>query len=76
MPGEALERADYELGVIERMGFAGYFLIVWDFVKYAKDSGIAGRSGPRLGRGLAGRLLRCRSPTSIRCGTTCCSSAS
>ena len=39
----------YELGVIDRMGFSGYFLIVWDFVKYAKDSGIA--VGP--GRGSA-----------------------
>jgi len=57
VPGEAQSAADYELGVIERMGFAGYFLIVWDFVKYAKDAGIAVRSGPRLGRGLAGRLL-------------------
>src|SRR5437660_7625840 len=48
-PAEALERAEYELGVIERMGFSGYFLIVWDFVKYAKDEGIA--VGP--GRGSA-----------------------
>src|SRR5579862_2942194 len=48
-PAEALERAEAELEVIERMGFSGYFLIVWDFVKYAKDSGIA--VGP--GRGSA-----------------------
>jgi DNA polymerase-3 subunit alpha len=48
-PAEALERADYELEVIDRMGFSAYFLIVWDFVKYAKDSGIA--VGP--GRGSA-----------------------
>ena len=48
-PADALERADDELGVIDRMGFSGYFLIVWDFVKYAKDSGIA--VGP--GRGSA-----------------------
>jgi DNA polymerase III subunit alpha len=48
-PAEALERAEYELGVIERMGFNAYFLIVWDFVKFAKDSGIA--VGP--GRGSA-----------------------
>jgi DNA polymerase-3 subunit alpha len=49
VPAAALERAEYELGVIERMGFNAYFLIVWDFVKYAKDSGIA--VGP--GRGSA-----------------------
>ncbi len=52
-PAEALERADYELEVIERMGFSGYFLIVWDFVKHAKDSGIA--VGP--GRGSAAGSL-------------------
>ncbi len=52
-PADALERADYELGVIERMGFSGYFLIVWDFVKYAKDAGIA--VGP--GRGSAAGSL-------------------
>jgi DNA polymerase-3 subunit alpha len=49
VPAEALERAEYELGVIDGMGFNAYFLIVWDFVKYAKDSGIA--VGP--GRGSA-----------------------
>ena len=48
-PAEAVERLEMELGVIERMGFAAYFLIVWDFVKYAKDNGIA--VGP--GRGSA-----------------------
>jgi DNA polymerase III subunit alpha len=49
IPAAALERGHYELGVIDRMGFNAYFLIVWDFVKYAKDSGIA--VGP--GRGSA-----------------------
>jgi DNA polymerase III subunit alpha len=52
-PADALERSDYELEVIERMGFSGYFLIVWDFVKFAKDSGIA--VGP--GRGSAAGSL-------------------
>src|SRR6201996_8468991 len=49
IPADARERADLELSVIDRMGFNAYFLIVWDFVKYAKDSGIA--VGP--GRGSA-----------------------
>src|SRR6202042_3435157 len=49
VPAAALERAHYELDVIDRMGLNAYFLIVWDFVKYAKDSGIA--VGP--GRGSA-----------------------
>ncbi len=49
IPSEAMERLDMELEVIGRMGFDAYFLIVWDFVKYAKDNGIA--VGP--GRGSA-----------------------
>ena len=49
IPGEALERLDFELGVISEMGFESYFLIVWDFVSYAKENGIA--VGP--GRGSA-----------------------
>lgn len=49
VPAEARERLDMELGVIDGMGFNSYFLIVWDFVKYAKDNGIA--VGP--GRGSA-----------------------
>src|SRR3954452_1779850 len=48
-PAEAVERLEMELDVIGRMGFDAYFLIVWDFVKYAKDNGIA--VGP--GRGSA-----------------------
>ena len=43
------ERLEFELGVISEMGFESYFLIVWDFVKYAKENGIA--VGP--GRGSA-----------------------
>jgi DNA polymerase-3 subunit alpha len=49
VPAEAIERAEMELGVIDRMGFNAYFLIVWDFVKWAKEAGIA--VGP--GRGSA-----------------------
>src|SRR4051794_24098946 len=48
-PAAAVERLEMELDVIIKMGFAAYFLIVWDFVKYAKDNGIA--VGP--GRGSA-----------------------
>jgi DNA polymerase-3 subunit alpha len=48
-PAAAVERLDYELSVIEEMGFPSYFLIVWDFVRYAKENGIA--VGP--GRGSA-----------------------
>jgi DNA polymerase-3 subunit alpha len=46
----AVARIEYELGVITEMGFAGYFLVVWDLIAYAKRAGI--RVGP--GRGSAG----------------------
>jgi DNA polymerase-3 subunit alpha len=39
-PPEIFERLDHELSVIDRMGFASYFLIVWDFVRYARERGI------------------------------------
>ncbi|MCW3038774.1 MAG: DnaE, partial [Solirubrobacterales bacterium] len=53
LPAEAIERMEMELGVIDRMGFNAYFLIVWDFVKWAKDNGVA--VGP--GRGSAAGSL-------------------
>ena len=46
---EIRERADFEMSVIEKMGYESYFLIVWDFVNWAKDQGII--VGP--GRGSA-----------------------
>jgi DNA polymerase-3 subunit alpha len=60
---QAVERAEYELGVIERMGFAGYFLIVWDFVKYAKDSGIA--VGPGRGSAAGSLVAYCLQITDV-----------
>ncbi len=45
------ERLDYELGVIEAMGFPGYFLIVADFIQWAKGQGIP--VGPGRGSGAA-----------------------
>ena len=47
--GTLKERLEYELDVIKNMGYVDYFLIVWDFIKYARDHGIA--VGP--GRGSA-----------------------
>jgi DNA polymerase-3 subunit alpha len=49
LPPKVVERLAYELKVISDMGFASYFLIVWDLIKHAKDHGI--RVGP--GRGSA-----------------------
>ena len=50
---ELYERMEYELGVIKSMGFTDYFLIVWDFINYAKNKGIP--VGP--GRGSAAGSL-------------------
>ncbi len=44
----AIDRMEHELGIINRMGFASYFLIVWDFVRYAREEGI-----PNSARGSA-----------------------
>ena len=49
-------RLAFEIDVITRMEYPGYFLIVADFIKWAKAEGIPVGPGPRLGRGLAGRL--------------------
>src|SRR6478609_9722970 len=53
LPAEVQERLDYELGVITKTGYAGYFLIVYDFIKAARDRGIP--VGP--GRGSAAGSL-------------------
>ncbi|MEW6547763.1 MAG: DNA polymerase III subunit alpha [Bacillota bacterium] len=52
-PPEVMERLEYELSMIERMGYPGYFLIVWDFVEFARQHGIP--VGP--GRGSAAGSL-------------------
>ena len=48
-PDQYRERCTRELGVIQKMGFSGYFLIVWDFINWAKDHGIP--VGPGRGSG-------------------------
>ena len=52
--GLYFERLDEELGIIDQMGFPGYFLIVWDFIKWAVDSNVP--VGPGRGSG-AGSLV-------------------
>jgi DNA polymerase-3 subunit alpha len=63
VPAAARERAEYELGVIDRMGFSAYFLIVWDFVKYAKDAGIA--VGPGRGSAAGSIVAYCLAITDV-----------
>ncbi|MBQ7455042.1 MAG: DNA polymerase III subunit alpha, partial [Clostridia bacterium] len=59
----ARERMEYEIGVISRMGYVDYFLIVWDFVKFAKDSGIM--VGPGRGSGAASIVAYCLNITQL-----------
>ena len=54
IPAEVQQQADYEVGVIEQMNFPGYFLVVADFINWAKDHGI--RVGPGRGSG-AGSMV-------------------
>lgn len=51
---KATERMNYELGVIEKMHYSGYFLIVWDFINHARSVGIS--IGPGRGSG-AGSIV-------------------
>ena len=51
---EILDRAEYEIGIIKKMGYVDYYLIVWDFIHYAKSNGIP--VGPGRGSG-AGSIL-------------------
>ena len=51
---EILKRAEYEIGIIKKMGYVDYYLIVWDFIHYAKSQGIP--VGPGRGSG-AGSIL-------------------
>lgn len=54
IPPEVRERADYEVGVIQKMGFPAYFLVVSDYILWAKSQGI--RVGPGRGSG-AGSMV-------------------
>ena len=62
-PAEAIERMEMELEVVNRMGFDAYFLIVWDFVKYAKDNGIA--VGPGRGSAAGSLVAYCLQITDV-----------
>src|SRR5881296_1486777 len=63
-PGEAVEaRLAHELAVVEKMGFAGYFLVVWDFIHYARQQGIA--VGPGRGSSAGSLTAYCLGITNI-----------
>jgi DNA polymerase-3 subunit alpha len=62
-PDAVAERLRYELGVISKMGFAGYFLVVWDFIAYARRQGIA--IGPGRGSSAGSLVAYCLGITSV-----------
>ena len=62
-PEEYLDRLEYEIGVISRMGYVNYYLIVWDFIRYAKEQGIP--VGPGRGSGAASIAAYCMHITEV-----------
>ena len=62
-PAEYLERLEYEISVISRMGYVNYYLIVWDFIRYAKENDIP--VGPGRGSGAASIVAYCMHITEV-----------
>ena len=62
-PESYMERLEYEIGVISRMGYVNYYLIVWDFIRFAKESGIP--VGPGRGSGAASIVAYCMHITEV-----------
>ena len=62
-PDNYRERLEYEIGVISRMGYVNYYLIVWDFIRYAKETGIP--VGPGRGSGAASIVAYCMHITEV-----------
>ncbi len=62
-PESYRERLEYEISVISRMGYVNYYLIVWDFIRYAKEQGIP--VGPGRGSGAASIVAYCMHITEV-----------
>ncbi len=62
-PESYRQRLEYEIGVISRMGYVNYYLIVWDFIRYAKEQGIP--VGPGRGSGAASIVAYCMHITEV-----------
>ena len=62
-PQSYIDRLEYEIGVISRMGYVNYYLIVWDFINYAKSQGIP--VGPGRGSGAASIVAYCMHITEV-----------
>lgn len=61
--GTLAKRLEYELGVIEKMGYVDYFLIVWDYINYSREHGIA--VGPGRGSAAGSIVSYCLHITNI-----------
>ena len=62
-PEQYRQRLDYEINIISQMGYVNYYLIVWDFIRYAKDNGIP--VGPGRGSGAASMAAYCLHITEV-----------
>ena len=62
-PREYRQRLEYEISVISKMGYVNYYLIVWDFIRYAKENGIP--VGPGRGSGAASIVAYCMHITEV-----------
>ena len=62
-PKEYAQRLEYEIGVISSMGYVNYYLIVWDFIRYAKEQGIP--VGPGRGSGAGSIAAYCMHITEV-----------
>jgi len=62
-PDAVVERLRYELSVVSKMGFSGYFLVVWDFIAYARGKGIA--VGPGRGSSAGSLVAYCLGITNV-----------
>ncbi len=62
-PAEYTQRLEYEIDIISRMGYVNYYLIVWDFIRYAKEQGIP--VGPGRGSGAASIVAYCMHITEV-----------
>ena len=62
-PQEYRDRLEYEISVISSMGYVNYYLIVWDFIRYAKEQGIP--VGPGRGSGAASIVAYCMHITEV-----------
>ena len=62
-PQEYRDRLEYEISVISKMGYVNYYLIVWDFIRYAKEQGIP--VGPGRGSGAASIVAYCMHITEV-----------